>query len=128
MNSLLKEQYALLKESRGIVFRFLEEEVQQDILCPVGEFNRKTVVYMLVHIANTYLAWAGVFALKSSHNYYSENEHESLTGIRKIFNEIDEIMAQFLETFNDEPTKAVSGYKWEDKFIETDALAIFTHV
>jgi uncharacterized damage-inducible protein DinB len=128
MNVLLKQQYILLKESREVVFSFLETEVKQDILHAVPEFNNKTIIYMLVHIANTYLAWVDVFALKSKRDYHNESNVTSMVQIRQIFEEIDGITGQFLDTFKDEPAKAISGYKWADKFIETNALAIFTHV
>lgn len=128
MNDLLKQQYLLLKESREVVFNFLETEVNQHILHIVPEFHNKTMAYMLVHTANTYLAWVDIFALKSERDYYYKSNITDMDQIRKIFEEIDGIIGQFLASFKDEPYREVSGFKWQDKFIETDALAIFTHV
>lgn len=128
MNTLLSKQYQLLKESREVVFHFLESEVQMDISAKVSVFNNKNVIYMLVHVANTYLAWVDIFALKSDRKYYDEKDFSSTLQLRLLFEEVNTIMGTFLVRFKEEPLKSVAGYKWENKFIETDALAIFTHV
>lgn len=83
---------------------------------------------MLVHVANTYLAWAGNFGLAMQKPYYEEPHIHSLEEIKTIFNEIDLVMEQFISKFSEDPVAAVKGYKWAGKYIETDAYGIFTHV
>ena len=121
-------QYALIKESREVVFRFLEVEVKHDIAKPLTCFNGKTISYLYVHIANTYIAWAGNFALNGSSAYYDQDAPLNISELQSLFAQVDETMSRFINHFAGNPTQAVKGYKWPEKYIETDAFSIFTHV
>ncbi len=128
MINLLKSQYQLVKETRAVVFLYLESEVQQDLLAAVDAFNGKSIADMMVHVANTYMAWAGNFALAMQRSYYRESDCTTMAQLRVIFEDIDLIMDQFITSFAECPDTAVNGYKWADKYIETDAYRIFTHI
>lgn len=128
MANLLLTQYALIKESREVVFRFLEVEVKHDIAKPLPSFNGKTISYLYVHIANTYIAWAGNFALNGSSVYYDQDAPLNIRELQSLFAQVDETMSLFINHFAENPTQAVKGYKWPEKYIETDAFGIFTHV
>jgi uncharacterized damage-inducible protein DinB len=118
----------LVRDTRQVVFQFLKTQVAGDISKPVSVFNDKTISYMFVHIANTYIAWAGNFALKGADGYFNQDEPLNLTQLQSLFAQVDEIMARFTDHFATNPTKFVKGYKWPEKYIETDAYGIFTHV
>lgn len=128
MANLLETQYTLVQQSRLVVFDFLEENLMDDLAKPLSLFKNKTISYMYVHIANTYIAWAGNFALKGSSNYYDQDEPLNISQIRNLFKQVDETMEDFIANFSADPTQAVKGYKWPEKYIETDAFGIFTHV
>ena len=128
MSNLLYTQYALVRDTRQVVFQFLKTQVAGDISKPVSAFNDKTISYMFVHIANTYIAWAGNFAMKGADAYFDQDEPLDLTQLQNLFAQVDEIMARFTDHFGGNPTKFVKGYKWPEKYIETDAYGIFTHV
>jgi uncharacterized damage-inducible protein DinB len=128
MTNLLYTQYALVRDTRQVVFQFLKTQVAGDISKPVSLFNDKTISYMFVHIANTYIAWAGNFALKGADGYFDQDEPLNLTQLQSLFAQVDKIMARFTDHFATNPTKFVKGYKWPEKYIETDAYGIFTHV
>ncbi|WP_161662286.1 DinB family protein [Pedobacter sp. V48] len=128
MADLLYTQYTMIRQSRQVVFQFLEEHVMEDTAKPLSAFKNKTISYMYVHIANTYIAWAGNFALNNSSDYYDQDESLSISQIKKLFAQIDELMERFIAHFAGDPTQAVKGYKWPEKYIETDAYGIFTHV
>lgn len=83
---------------------------------------------MYLHIANTYIAWAGNFALRELTAYYDQDKPVSLWELRDVYEGVDVIMQRFTDHFSQQPTKPVKGYKWPEKYIETDALGIFTHV
>ncbi len=83
---------------------------------------------MYVHIANTYIAWANNFALNGSSVYNDQDEPMNVTQLQSLFAQVDEIMDHFITHFALHPTQAVKGYKWPQKYIETDAYGIFTHV
>nr|WP_068890321.1 DinB family protein [Pedobacter panaciterrae] len=128
MSNLLYTQYALVRETRMVVFQFLEMQVTTDISIPVPSFAGKTISYMLVHIANTYIAWTANFAMKGSHSYCDQDEALSLAQLKNLFIQVDELMSGFIAHFSVHPTQAVKGFKWPGKYIETDAYSIFTHV
>jgi uncharacterized damage-inducible protein DinB len=128
MSNLLYTQYALVRDTRQVVFQFLKTQVHGDISKPVSVFNDKTISYMFVHIANTYIAWAGNFALNGADGYFDQDEPLNLTQLQNLFAKVDEIMGRFTDHFAADPTKFVKGYKWPEKYIETEAYGIFTHV
>jgi uncharacterized damage-inducible protein DinB len=128
MAHLLHTHYGLIKESREVVFLFLQEQVKDEINTPLETFNCKTISYLYLHIANTYIAWAGNFAMGDSTDYNAQEEPASLAHIQVIFNQVDEMMVRFSEQFAKNSLTPVKGYKWPDRYIETNAFKIFTHV
>jgi len=128
MQNLLKLQYLLVKEAREVVFDYLENQVREDISTNISAFNNKSIAYLMVHIANTYIAWAGNFAMKTNLPYYTEKDDTDVADLREIFLDVDAIMNTFSDEFVKEPMTPVKGYKWPDKYIETDAFSIFTHI
>jgi uncharacterized damage-inducible protein DinB len=128
MQNLLQFQYKLVRESREVVFVYLESEVKEDFLVPLPAFSDKNIRYMLVHIANTYLAWINNFVLKGDRKFYSEYKTLSIDHLRAIFDEVDHIMNGFCLEYSENPLQQVKGFKWVDKYIETDSYSIFTHV
>lgn len=118
----------MVKQSRAVVFQFLKTNVTTDLCKPLTPFNGKTICYMYVHIANTYIAWAGNFALNGSQPYYDQDEPMTLAQLQNLFAQVDKIIDQFTDHFAANPTRVVKGHKWPDKYIETDAYAIFTQV
>jgi len=128
MNDLLRKQYQLIIEAREVVFQYLEKEVAQDLTTELLEFNNKSIAYMMTHIANTYVAWPGNFALSTKLDYYEIADGSTVDQLRGIFNTVNQIMEQFILRFSENPHSEVKGYKWPEKYIETDAYSIFTHI
>lgn len=128
MNDLLKKQYQLIMEAREVVFQYLGKDVAGDLTTELPEFNNKSIAYMMTHIANTYVAWAGNFALSAKLDFYEITDGSNVDQLREIFNTVNQLMEQFILHFSENPYSEVKGYKWPDKFIETDAYSIFTHV
>ncbi|HMI03855.1 MAG TPA: DinB family protein [Pedobacter sp.] len=126
--SLLENQYDLIKGSRAAVFRFLEKEVKNDVFIPVAAFNNNTIAATLVHIVNTYLSWAGNFAMKMDRTFYNEQGFSSLTEVKKLFEDADRIIEQFLDKFAEEYEQLVANYKSGNRYVEATILAVFTHM
>ncbi|RZL06315.1 MAG: hypothetical protein EOO89_24575 [Pedobacter sp.] len=115
MQNLLQFQYHLIRESREVVFKFLESQVKEDFLVALSPFNDKNIRYMLVHVANTYIAWINNFVLKGNRTFFSEDEILSFDQLRAIFEEVDHIMNRFCFKFSENPVQALKGYKCPDK-------------
>jgi len=88
---------------------------------------RALLIYIL-HIANTYIAWAGNFALGDATAYYDQDAIVNHLQLQKIFENVDELMFRFSDYFSNQPEATVKGFKWPEKYIETNAFGIFTHV
>jgi uncharacterized damage-inducible protein DinB len=128
MMSLLESQYDLIKGSRAAVFKFLQKEVKDDVFIPVAAFNNNAIAATLVHIVNTYLSWAGNFAMKMDRAFYDEQGFSSLTELKNLFEDVDGIVEQFLEKFAEEYEQPVANYKSGSKYVEATVLAVFTHM
>jgi len=80
-----------------------------DLAKPLPIFLDKTISYMYVHIANTYIAWAGNFAMNGASTYYDQDQPLNITQIEKLFAQVDEIMAGFIAHFSAAPMQDVKG-------------------
>ena len=128
MANLLHIQYASIRESRQIVLQFLQEQIKDQLNTPLKPFNGKSIAYLYLHIANTYFAWAGNFALGDATAYYDQDATVSQIQLQNIFENVDELMFRFSDRFANQPEAIVKGFKWPEKYIETNAFGIFTHV
>ena len=128
MQNLLAYQYNLVKESRNVVLQFLETEVREDFLVGLPVFNDKNIRFMMVHVANTYIAWIENFIMQGNRILLSEEEVTNVEQLRKIFHQVDATMAVFCSNYGLDPIQPVKGYKWVDKYIETDLYSVFSHV
>lgn len=124
----LPYQYQLIKESRAVVFRFLANKVEKDIFKPVSAFNDKNIAWMMLHIANTYLFWAGNFSLKLTKPFYEVAMIQSIVDIEKIFESTDKLMLRFIETFGKNIDQEITGLKSNKIPLQTNAFAVFTHM
>lgn len=125
---LLQQQYQLAKESRAVVLRFLADEVKYDAFKPVAPFSDKTIAWMLVHIANTYLFWTGNFSLKLNLSFYSANDIQDINDVEKLFGNIDALLQQFIQTFGENLQRPIAGLNSAGAPVHTHAFAVFTHV
>ncbi|MHA4893318.1 hypothetical protein ACXZ1K_01100 [Pedobacter sp. PWIIR3] len=123
MENLLQLQYTLIKESREEVFDYLELGVKEDLLIPLPAFNGKNIRYMLVHIANTYVAWINNFILKGDLSFFSEEEVSTIDGLRTIFNKVDLIMDRFCLEFSDHPVQPVRAINGLTSILKPIAMA-----
>ena len=97
---ILKQQYELVQGSRGVMLSFIENEIGQDITTPIKEFNNSTILYLLVHTAETYKHWGANFAMQQNLPYaYDDAGVVDISSIRQLFNEADKMIADFLKKF-----------------------------
>jgi len=124
---LLKKQYELIKGSRGAMLGFIDREVATQLKTPLKEFNGSNVMYLLVHIANTYKHWVGNFAIRKGLPFSDENTINDIAGVQKLFDEVDELMMEFLNSFN-RPDIKVTNTLRSGKTTDLSILELFTHV
>jgi uncharacterized damage-inducible protein DinB len=128
MVTLLLKQYELIRSSRGVVLNFIEENVGADLNTPVPAFDGKTIRYLMVHIANTYLHWLSVFALKQQINFEEDQKYTSVKLIKSIFDRADQTTADFLHHFSRSIEERIDGTLSRGRQVTASPLELFTHV
>ena len=128
MNIILEKQYDLIKSARQALLNFLEANLKEQVFTQVPVFNDKTIAYMLVHVVNTYISWAGNFTLKMERSFYDDQNLTSLDQIKSLFEEADLIMQRFISTYGDLTDQKFTGYKPGNRFVEATIIELFTHV
>lgn len=128
MVALLQKQYELIKGSREVVLNFVEQQVAGDLNTPLDTFDGKTIRYLLVHTANTYLHWLSYYALKQEVDFKEDAGLTSVQLIRPLYEQADEAVAVFLHHFAEKIEYPVSGTLSRNRQVTTTPLALFTHV
>src|ERR1700753_2226333 len=128
MIALLQKQYELVKSSREVVFNFIENQVGDGLNTPVDAFDGKTIRYLLVHTANTYLHWLSFFGLKQEVEFKDDTALISIQLIRPLYVKADEAVAFFLHHFADKIEFPVSGTLSRNRQVTLSPLQLFTHV
>ena len=128
MIALLLKQYELIKSSREVMLNFIGDQVAADLNSPVDAFDGKTIRYLLVHTANTYLHWLSSFALKQEVDFKEDSDLATLQLIREVYGQADEAVAAFLHYFSEQIEYPVSGTLSRNRQVTTTPLALFTHV
>ena len=124
---LLRKQYGLLLGSRMVMLDFIELELPDQFTEPVAAFNGSTMRYLLVHTANTYKHWLGNFGMNAGLIFTDENAINDIPGVRGIYMEIDKLVYDFLDKFEDTPEQPVISH-WRGQELALTPLQLFTHV
>jgi uncharacterized damage-inducible protein DinB len=128
MVALLQKQYELIKGSRDVVFNVLEANGDELINIPVAAFEGKTICWLLVHIANTYVHWLSNFAVKQDMPYAAGTTLRCISDIRLLYNTIDKEVAIFLADFSDNLEEPIHGTISRNRQVSASPLQLFTHV
>ena len=125
--SILGKQYELLLGSRMVMLDFIERELPGQFAEPVAEFNGSTVRYLLVHTANTYKHWLGNFGMNAGLMFADENIINDIPAIRAVYAEVDRLVNDFLDKFEDGLDEPVINHLRRQELALTP-LQLFTHV
>jgi len=124
---ILKQQYELIKGSRTAMLGFIEREAAKQLKTPLKEFNGSTLIYLLVHTANTYKHWVGNFAMKKDLPFTNENSINDIASVQRLFVEVDELMMEYFNKY-DNPAIKVTNALRSGKIANLNVLELFTHV
>lgn len=123
---ILRQQYELIKGSRGAMLEFIDREAATQLKIALKEFNGGNVMYLLVHIINTYKHWVGNFAMKKDLSYTDENNVNDIASIQKLYDEVDKLMIEFLNNFDSSDIKVTNTLR-SGKTTDISILELFTH-
>lgn len=125
---ILKKQYKLVQESRKVMLDFCSEIKYDDLSKENENFNKSSILELLLHIANTYNFWLIQFASGSKIEYLKEDKIKSINDIKIAFEEVDRTVKSFLESHS-VPAEQIEGeIFWLKKNMAYSVLQLFTHV
>lgn len=128
MERLLSAQYELVKGARNALFTYCAT-TGEDFIKPVSTFNDNSIRDLLVHIANTYISWLDNFGLDGNRTFYGNEEGQTIYQIKTIFDEVDLIVNDFLEKYQDDYQSAMTKHIARKGITLTlSPLHLFTHV
>jgi uncharacterized damage-inducible protein DinB len=126
--NILKQQYELIKGSREVVLNYCEKIKFSDLTRQIESFNKNSIRYMLLHIANTYIFWLKRFAPNEEMQYFKQEHANDFGYIRKAFDEVNVVVDGFLNKHADINTPIEGEIFWLKKNMTYTVLELFTHV
>lgn len=131
MNSqseILLKQYELVKSSREVVIKFCGKFSTEDYTKEVEGFGRGSIRTTQAHIGRTYIFWLADFGMKKTVTYPPYESYNNFNDVRKLFENVDSIVSEFLNTFGNKPDEKISGRVTQiNKDLTVTALQLFTH-
>jgi uncharacterized damage-inducible protein DinB len=124
----LKEQYQLVLGSREVLLSYLDTIKPDDLKAQIENSNKRNIRYLAVHIANTYIFWLGKFAFKRDIKYIDEDKISNVNEIRKGYDEVNQLMEEFLNHHSDYNTPVEGEIFWLKKNMTFTVLELLTHV
>lgn len=126
-DEFIKIQYEFIKDSREALFRYCNQISREDFIAENLMFGRGgSIRNLLVHIANVYEFWIGEkYFLRTKLTSYSD-VHD-LTETRRLFENVDLLMTEFINAIKSDPDKVIS-FQLNDEDRKAGVLQLFTHV
>lgn len=127
--SILHQQYNLIRERRETLFGYCESLTPAHFNQNIGNFGGRSIGYILVHVAETYFSWLGVFTGLAGAEPLRGRSFSNMKEVRHLYGEVNDLAATFLHRYQpgfDEPVT--------DKFPDRTPplvftpLQLFTHV
>ena len=125
---LLKQQYALLKGSRQVLFAYCETLTPDDLTKEMEGFGHGSIRNLLTHIADVYIHWLQNFALSRTTAYTDKPTVKDMKDVRHIFEQCDKYVDEFIKQYGDQLNEPLtSAFPDSDKSMTTTPLTLFTH-
>jgi len=124
----LREQYKLVQSSRKVVLNYCETIPAEELNKGHEAFNGASMMYLLLHIANTYLFWLKLFATGVEFEYFNGDNTKDFKAVRKAFEQVDKTVHVFLNSHTERDTPIEGEIFWLKKNMTFTVLELFTQV
>lgn len=125
----LVHQYDLIRQRRETLFSYCESLSGEHLVTNVSTFGDRSISYLLVHIANTYLFWIGDFPGVEKSRVAVAEDYASVGRIRDLYSEVDKTVEKFLKVFAPSLEQAITNKLPNRNFeLTITPLQLFTHV
>ena len=120
-------QYEWIRRTREPLFLYCENMSQSDYVKELESFGGDSIRSLHVHVANCYRVWLGRRGLGQSLPAISTDSVSSVQEMRQLFKKIDDLVQEFLHTFEGKWDHTVHVSFAEGETAEISALWLFTH-
>lgn len=124
--SYFKQQYHLVKYSRNTLLEYCHTLTREDFVKTNSGFGHSSVRDILVHVANSYLAWLSR-ALETGFTAVSPEDFENLEDVKKLFSTVDDRMNAFIKLVANTNPEHFAVFR-NGKTLHLTPLQIFSHV
>lgn len=125
---ILLKQYELLRESREVLFSYLETLDARHYREEIESFGHGSIRNLQVHVANAYIHWLPRFALQQDAPYFDPSKINGVGQVRPLYEQVDLQVGRFLNSFAGDISTALSRKMSNRKELSLSPLALFTHV
>ena len=128
MKEVLTLQYKSVKGSRDVLLHYCSQISPNHLVQPIENFGHSSIRNLLVHVANSSLYWLAEYALQKPVSYGKADSLNTVDQIKPLYNELDNLMAEFIEAFPDNEKANTGWVKWVKKDLTVTPLELYTHV
>jgi uncharacterized damage-inducible protein DinB len=125
---ILQQQYALVQGAREALLSFVETPVGKDLNTPLPAYDNKSIRNLLEHNASCYFHWLAYFALQQPIGSLKDEGFFTMSMIRRLYGQVDEIMGDFLEKFSNSLHVPITGVHDACGPRTATPMELFTHV
>ncbi|WP_419699610.1 DinB family protein [Mucilaginibacter sp. NFX135] len=127
MYAILSRQYQLVLSSHGVLLDFLGTIHPEHLAQSIPSYNNDSMDSLMRHVANTYLGWLLNFLQQEQRPYFTEDNHKNLQAIRGMFEQVNQVVNDFLQQYKDVNGPLILPREGETPLTLTP-LELFTHV
>jgi uncharacterized damage-inducible protein DinB len=128
METMLTNQYNLLKDARSVLLHYCQTIPAADFVQELKDFGRGSIRNLLVHTINAYEAWLGNFALAKNVSFTQMESVRETADILPVFDKTNDLVQDFIQVFAGNYEKEIKGEIIRGKAVSTTPFTLFTHV
>ncbi len=128
MDNLLAIQYNEVKSAREALFNYCRTIAKSDLFKSLPTYSNHSIIYMLVHSANTYLKWLLMFDKSDNTPFFDAQQITGLEEVEKIYAQINNIAEEFLSRYKDYNHPITQTVSIKNITVVLTPLQLFTHV
>ncbi|MFG6494715.1 DinB family protein [Fictibacillus sp. UD] len=125
--NLFKTQYDWVCRTRETLFQYCEALSPADYVKELENFGGDSIRSLHAHVADCYHGWLGVRALGKSLPEITPESIHNVQEMREVFRKTDELVYEFLNTFEDKWDQTVEVTFRSGSKAEFTSLWLFTH-
>ncbi|WP_096155321.1 MULTISPECIES: DinB family protein [Bacillus] len=90
------QQYAYIKQSREVLFSYLESVSPQDLVQEHISFSGKSLIELHLHVAKCYETWISRF-LNEEKDVLNGSTPETVSELRSVFHNVNQLVEEFFQ-------------------------------